>query len=168
MIKNDYIDLKVKFLGYETEITIWNNATESELKEDTLETLKTAYPEDETLFDDELDLDNHHFEVLDWKDIPEYMQDIDLLGEILEEVRTSGHSFEVFEAGLGLKMDLSDIANNYLGEFKSDSDFAYERALQTNNKSDFESWPFNCIDWNWAAEQLMSDHSTFNGHYFTA
>lgn len=55
----------------------------------------------------------------------------------------------------------------YQGEFKSDEDFAEEMAEQCGFEAP-SAWPYNCIDWERAARDLMYDYSESNGHYFSS
>lgn len=55
----------------------------------------------------------------------------------------------------------------YCGTYSSDADFAEDVAEQTCEMPAHLSWPFNCIDWEQAARDLMFDYSTHNDFYFT-
>ena len=63
--------------------------------------------------------------------------------------------------------DLSDFEEAYQGQYKSDIDFAQEQAEQTGD-IDFKNqpWPQYCIDWEYAARDLMMDYSEQDGYYF--
>jgi antirestriction protein len=61
---------------------------------------------------------------------------------------------------------VSDAEEAYQGEFDSDEDFAREMAEQTGSLKENESWPYYCIDWEWAARELMYDYFAASGHYF--
>lgn len=54
----------------------------------------------------------------------------------------------------------------YCGEFDSDAAFAEDFAEQVGAMDRNATWPQTCIDWEWAARDLMYDHSEHNGHYF--
>lgn len=73
---------------------------------------------------------------------------------------------EVIEAALECGVNLSDIDEAYQGSYKSDEDFAREMADQLGSIDKNASWPNTCIDWEWAAKELMYDYSEHNGHYF--
>lgn len=54
----------------------------------------------------------------------------------------------------------------YQGEYRSDEDFAQELAEQLGSIDKNVSWPYTCIDWEWAARELMYDYFESNGYYF--
>lgn len=64
--------------------------------------------------------------------------------------------------------DFSDFEESYSGEFSSDEDFARDMAEQLGDipRAGDQPWPLYCIDWEWAARELMMDYSESNGHYF--
>lgn len=63
--------------------------------------------------------------------------------------------------------DLSSFEESYIGKYNSDEDFAREMANETCSV-DLKNlpWPQNCIDWEFAAKELMYDYSESNGYYF--
>lgn len=62
--------------------------------------------------------------------------------------------------------DFSDFDEAYCGEFPSDEDFAQNLAEDIGAIDPKASWPNNCIDWEYAARELMYDYYELNGHYF--
>lgn len=54
----------------------------------------------------------------------------------------------------------------YQGTYDSDEDFAQELAEEIGAVNHGASWPNNCIDWEWAAREIMYDYFEINGHYF--
>lgn len=56
---------------------------------------------------------------------------------------------------------------SYVGEFLSDVDFAMDMA-ENSGAIDFKKlpWPAYCIDWEYAAKELMYDFSEQDGFYF--
>ena len=54
----------------------------------------------------------------------------------------------------------------YSGKHDSDEDFAEDMAEQCGDLERSPSWPYTCIDWEWAARELMYDYIEENGHYF--
>jgi antirestriction protein len=54
----------------------------------------------------------------------------------------------------------------YCGEFSSDEDFARDMAEQLGDIKKDVSWPYTCIDWEYASKELMYDYSESNGYYF--
>ena len=54
----------------------------------------------------------------------------------------------------------------YCGEYESDADFAHEQADQCGMLEEDMAWPYTCIDWEFAARELMYDYEEHEGHYF--
>lgn len=73
---------------------------------------------------------------------------------------------DVIEAALECGVQVADIEEAYQGNFNSDREFAMEMADQLGSIDNNASWPNNCIDWEFAAKELMYDYSEHNGHYF--
>jgi len=63
--------------------------------------------------------------------------------------------------------DLDDLEEAYSGKFDSDRDFAMDMADNIGSV-DFKNqpWPQYCIDWDYAARELMYDYFEIDGHYF--
>lgn len=61
-----------------------------------------------------------------------------------------------------------DAEDAYQGEYSNDEDFARETAESLGEMPKDNQWPMYCIDWEWAARELMVDHTEENGHYFRA
>lgn len=87
--------------------------------------------------------------------------------EYLDAVNNSHLSQEVFDAGIDLDIPLDKIEEAYEGEYKSDEDFAQELAESCGLLDKEDRWPYTCIDWEWAARELMFDYCECNGHYFS-
>ena len=73
---------------------------------------------------------------------------------------------EVVAAGLSLGISPDDIEEAYAGQWSSDVDFAQNMAEDTGAIDKNASWPNTCIDWEWAAKELMYDYSEESGYYF--
>ena len=54
----------------------------------------------------------------------------------------------------------------YQGQYDSDEDFAQELAEELGYIDGNASWPYTCIDWEWAARELMYDYFEMDGYYF--
>ena len=54
----------------------------------------------------------------------------------------------------------------YSGKYDSDEAFAEDMAEQCGDLERSPNWPYTCIDWTWAARELMYDYIEENGHYF--
>ena len=87
--------------------------------------------------------------------------DKDTVKEVLEE-----YGEEVLKAGIYLGISPSDIAEAYQGEYDSDVDFAQQLADDLGSVDKNATWPQKCIDWEFAAKELMYDYCEENGHYF--
>ena len=64
------------------------------------------------------------------------------------------------------ELDTDKFEESYQGKYSSDVEFAREIASQLGEISDDLTWPHYCIDWEWAARELMIDSSEENGYYF--
>jgi antirestriction protein len=84
---------------------------------------------------------------------------------------------DIAEAYLALGItaadDAQDIAKEieeaYAGQFDSAEEFAQDMADQTGAIENIENnrdWPHYCIDWEYAARELMMDYSEEGGYYF--
>ena len=61
---------------------------------------------------------------------------------------------------------LSDMEDAHHGKYSSDEDFAQSMAEQLGLVDKDLTWPMYCIDWEWAARELMMDYFEIDGHYF--
>lgn len=78
---------------------------------------------------------------------------------------------EAVEAYISLGIgddDLSDFEESYQGQYANDEDFAQSLAEDLGEipRAGSAHWPLYCIDWEWAARELMMDYSEANGYYF--
>lgn len=98
----------------------------------------------------------------------------ELTQERLEELQDQygfddSHTIEVVEAFLNCfnEEDLGDLDDMYVGYWYSQEDFAQEQAEElVFGRGESQGWPYYCIDWEWAARELMHDYSEDGGHYF--
>lgn len=118
----------------------------------------------------EVGSEGESFEVTDWGDVhPNYQDeslDADDMQEYIDCLSSAYVDIEIFHAGIDAGINLSDIDEAYAGSFSSDEAFAEEIAEETGAIDRNASWPLNCIDWEYAAKELMYDYSESNGHYF--
>lgn len=95
---------------------------------------------------------------------------IDLIEMYLDNRDSPGagplSDFEVYKAAWYLDVPASEVKDKYVGEFYSHAEFAEDYAESTGAIDDTTEWPYNCIDWNQAASDLMLAHSEHNGHFF--
>lgn len=89
------------------------------------------------------------------KDMEEYGIDEDML----EQCRA-------YLECMGSGTDLSNFEERYSGEFASDEDFAQDLAEQCGDLQENPHWPYNCIDWEFAAKEIMYDYCEQDGYYF--
>lgn len=157
------IIVKGKVLNYDFELSVEIGAKEY-IQEQILDNLKDENPEDEELED--FDSDLIEFEVSDWDDLEDYknLQDVDLLEDVADY--SGYYDLCVLDACVSCGISISNCDEAYSGNFESDEDFAEDMAEQLGYMNESKEWPFNCIDWTFAAKELMYDYSEDNGHYF--
>ncbi len=86
-----------------------------------------------------------------------------------EELIKQGNSAEAIDAYIALGIgddDLSNFEEAYSGEFENDEEFAQDMAENIGALAKEPQWPYTCIDWEFAARELMYDYSEENGYYF--
>jgi len=88
--------------------------------------------------------------------------------ELFELLVLDEDELEMLEAWVsnGNGPDIDSARDAYQGKYDSDEDFAQEMAEQLGYLDRNVSWPYTCIDWEWAARELMYDYFESNGHYF--
>lgn len=108
--------------------------------------------------------------VCDYEDVPsEFVGEYDLSSDFFDYaglLAESNLDKEVFSAGFACGLALDEIADRYVGSYSSDADFAQQWAEDTGSINTSLGWPYTCINWEWAAHDLMMDHDSFAGHYF--
>jgi hypothetical protein len=79
----------------------------------------------------------------------------------------SKYGEDVLTSALDLDIPPDRIDEAYIGAYKDDEDFAQTMAEETGD-IDFRSlpWPLTCIDWEFAAKEVMYDYAASDGHYF--
>jgi antirestriction protein len=92
--------------------------------------------------------------------------DINELYEYIDFCKSSDLSQAAIDAGLDLGISLDSIEEAYQGYYSSAMDFAQEMAESTGSLQDNLAWPYTCIDWEYAARELMYDYMEQDGHYF--
>lgn len=92
---------------------------------------------------------------------------------ILEDMEAEGIDEDMLDAvkayiSLGIESDdgLENFSEAYAGEWSSDEEFAESMAEQLGEIKKDVAWPYTCIDWEYAAKELMYDYSESNGYYF--
>lgn len=100
------------------------------------------------------------------------IQDFQEIYDVIEALGNTHLDIEVIEAyadNLGSSIDAQLIENceeAYQGSFDSDADFAENLAEEMGLTDKKQSWPHYCIDWDYAARELMYDYFESKGHYF--
>ena len=59
-----------------------------------------------------------------------------------------------------------NVEEAYQGQYTSDEEFAQQLAEDLGSIDKNVSWPYTCIDWEWASRELMMDYFESNGYYF--
>lgn len=70
------------------------------------------------------------------------------------------------KAGLELGISPDNLEEAYQGKFSSDREFAQDMADQLGSINVDAVWPYTCIDWDYAAKELMYDYYEQDGYYF--
>lgn len=110
--------------------------------------------------------------ITDFEGFPEkfYSESFDskLMEELFEylELLNDSSNPEAMQAYINAGYDASDFDEAYAGEYDSDADFAQDMAEQLGCIDTKASWPQTCIDWEWAARELMYDYFEVDGYYF--
>jgi antirestriction protein len=73
---------------------------------------------------------------------------------------------KALEACFELGIAISDFQEAYQGKYSDDEDFAQKMAEELGSFDKNASWPNNCIDWEYAAKELMYDYAEEFGYYF--
>jgi len=97
--------------------------------------------------------------------------DVQKIYDAIDLIEDSYHDIEVIESAVSIfscdiERAIQYCDEDYNGEHNSDADFAENMANELGYMDNATSWPHNCIDWDYAARELMYDYSEHNGHYF--
>ncbi len=106
----------------------------------------------------------------DFEGFPEDMYSesggVEELYELIDFINNSHLDAEIVLAAISIGISLDDdIEDAYAGSYDSDQDFAVQLAEETGFEEP-TAWPYTCIDWKYAAREIMYDYSEENGHYF--
>lgn len=94
-----------------------------------------------------------------------YLSDYSLSNEFWEWLNVDLPD-DIKLAGIDCEIAVENIEEAYQGTYDSDEDFAQELAESIGAISGTEIWPHTCVDWEWAARELMYDYCESDGHYF--
>lgn len=124
-----------------------------------------------------LDSPREEIMITDFEGFPEefYSESMSFenLFEYFERAESCHYDLDVIEAFAAIgNYKLTDLdeffdalEDSYSGEFTSDEAFAEDMAEQIGFEQP-DAWPYNCIDWERAARDLMYDYYSHNNHYF--
>ena len=121
---------------------------------------------------DKIGLENPEIMITDFEGFPKkyYSESFDttLLESLFEylEFKKSCHNEEALFAYVNDGNDFDNFDEAFQGQYKDDQDFAYEVAEQLGAIDHKATWPQNCIDWEYAARELMYDYQEIDGYYF--
>lgn len=104
--------------------------------------------------------------ITDYDEVPSSYANEKDVWDFAEAFAECEQKIEVVEAALQCDVNPADIDEAYQGEYDSDEDFARETAYSIGAVDKDAKWPNDCIDWKYAAQELMYDYSDHNGHYF--
>lgn len=124
------------------------------------------------------DEDDPEFMFQDWEGIPEslisesWLSDNffdlrDTVGEYEEEAfyaycNHMGHDLSTEDA----QKIYNDFQEAYQGQYDSDEDFAQTLADELGYMKLNMGWPYTCIDWEYAAREIMYDYFSEGNFYF--
>ena len=89
--------------------------------------------------------------------------------EKLRELLDRGYwDEEAIDAAISLGIPLDNFEEAYSGQYHTDAEFAQAMAGEFGDipNAGSSQWPLYCIDWEWAAKELMYDYCEEKGYYF--
>lgn len=142
----------------------YNDANDMDLVKDLLKDKWESEYEEDMPYDAEI-------KITDFGNTPSDYASEEKVFDFAEAFAECEQEMDVVEAALDLGIDAKNIDEAYQGEYGDDVSFAQETAEQLGEIDDNAKWPYTCIDWacidwEWAARELMMDYSESNGHYF--
>lgn len=139
-----------------------NIGSDEEINDQLFDLFIAQFPDEEE--NDDFCQENIVFEVTDWQDLNDYES---LQGELSELSEYTGDlELEVLETAYACGVSFDNADEAYQGEYTCDENFAEEMAESLGLINDHVTWPYTCIDWEWAARELMHDYFEEDGHYF--
>ena len=117
------------------------------------------------------DEEDPEFMFQDFEGFPkDYYGESGLDAEIWEWLELDDDDRELWAAAQACFGEISfkNAQDAFQGQYDSDEEFAQEMADDCGMLDRDLSWPYTCIDWEWAARELMYDYSSHDGHYFSS
>lgn len=114
----------------------------------------------------EFNEDNVSVEITSYKDVPNIYANETDVWEYVTVWERFNYSQEILNAGIQAGISIDDVEEAYAGTFDNDEDFARDLAEQLGAVDKDAKWPMNCIDWEYAAKELMYEYTEGQGHYF--
>lgn len=139
--------------------------TDNEQEQDVLEAIAEAYNEE----NEEAEVTADDVEGLTYEEPTEAGGLIDSSFDLYTFANyycNSEQDADVLAAAFVCDITPENVDEAYNGSYDSDEDFARDMADQIGAVDKNATWPNNCIDWDFAARELMYDYSEDNGHYF--
>lgn len=155
--------------GQEIELTFdpYNDCTDmDELRALAVDEFEPLEPEEEDGEETVPEPDDITIVITDYDDVPNKYANEKDVWEFAAAFAECDQEIDVVEAALECGIDPSNIDEAYAGSYKDDEDFAYETAESLGSIDKNAGWPMNCIDWKYAAKELMYDYSEHDGYYF--
>lgn len=170
MINSNYnlsLTCKASYKGQKVEFNFdpYNDCTDLEGLKDMAE-LEIETSEDFDVESDGIETDKISIEITDFDEVPDKWANDKDVWEFAEAFAECEQEIEVVDAALECGVNPSDIDESYQGSYKDNEDFAMKTAESLGAIDKNASWPMNCIDWEFAAKELMYDYSEHNGYYF--
>lgn len=158
---------KATYKGKEIEFSFdpYNDCTDMELLKEMAQSEIETSDEFEVEADG-IESDKIELVITDFAEVPDKWANEKDVWDFAQAFAECNQDIEVVEAALECDVNPSDIDEAYQGQYKDDEDFAYEMAEQLGAIDKKAVWPMNCIDWEYAAKELMYDYSEHNGYYF--
>ena len=87
--------------------------------------------------------------------------------DMAEEGSYDAEVYKAFASNHGMEYtNVENVDEAYQGQWDSDEDFAQGMADDLGLINKEVSWPYTCIDWEHASNELMYDYFEMNGYYF--
>jgi len=98
-------------------------------------------------------------------DLTEDQERLEEQEELDRVVEKTGLDEDIVAAAIVLGIPEQSIGEAYQGRFDTNIAFAHDMADNIGSSDSF-NWPHTCVDWDFAARELMMDYSEENGYYF--